>query len=36
MKINSNGLSNEEVVKSREMYGSNALVKFKKDSFRTR
>ena len=33
MKINSNGLSNEEVVKSREMYGSNALVKFKKDSF---
>ena len=33
MKINSNGLSREEVIKSREMYGSNALVQFKKDSF---
>ncbi len=33
MKINSNGLSGEEVIKSREMYGSNALVQFKKDSF---
>lgn len=33
MKINSNDLSKEEVIKSREMYGSNALVQFKKDSF---
>ena len=33
MKINSNGLSKEEVIKSREMYGSNALVMVKKDSF---
>ena len=33
MKINSNGLSNEEVIKSRDKYGSNALVMIKKDSF---
>ena len=33
MKYNSNGLSKEEVIKSREKYGSNALVKVKKDSF---
>ncbi len=33
MKINSNGLSNEEVIKSREKYGNNALVMIKKDSF---
>ncbi len=33
MKINSNGLSNEDVIKSREKYGNNALVKVKKDSF---
>ena len=33
MKINSKGLSNSEVVKSREEYGTNALVMVKKDSF---
>ncbi len=33
MKINNNGLTSEEVIKSREKYGSNALVEFKKDSF---
>ena len=33
MKINSNGLSNDEVIKSREKYGNNALVMVKKDSF---
>lgn len=33
MKYNTNGLSKEEIVKSREKYGSNALVKIKKDSF---
>ena len=33
MKVNSNGLSNSEVVKSREEYGTNALVMVKKDSF---
>ena len=33
MKINSKGLSNSEVVKSREEYGNNALVMVKKDSF---
>ncbi len=33
MKINSNGLSNDEVIKSREKYGNNALTVIKKDSF---
>ena len=33
MKIKSNGLSNDEVIKSREMYGDNALVLVNKDSF---
>ena len=33
MKINSNGLSNDEVIKSRDTYGSNALTVLKKDSF---
>lgn len=33
MKINSKGLSNDEVIKSREKYGNNALVMMKKDSF---
>ena len=33
MKYNANGLSNDEVIKSREKYGSNALVIVKKDSF---
>ena len=33
MKINSKGLSNSEVIKSREEYGTNALVMVKKDSF---
>lgn len=33
MKVNSNGLSNEEVIKSRDKYGNNALVIVKKDSF---
>ncbi len=33
MKYNNNGLSNDEVIKSREKYGSNALVIIKKDSF---
>ena len=33
MKVNSNGLSNSEVIKSREEYGTNALVMVKKDSF---
>ena len=33
MKIKSNGLSNDEVIKSREMYGDNALVLVSKDSF---
>lgn len=33
MKVNSNGLSNDEVIKSRDKYGNNALVTVKKDSF---
>ncbi len=33
MKINSNGLSNDEVIKSRDKYGNNALTVLKKDSF---
>ena len=33
MKINSTGLSNDEVIKSREKYGNNALTVIKKDSF---
>ncbi len=33
MKINSNGLSKDEVIKSREKFGNNALVMVKKDSF---
>ena len=33
MKINSKGLSNDEVIKSREKYGNNALTVIKKDSF---
>ena len=33
MKYNTNGLSNAEVVKSREKYGTNALVMVNKDSF---
>ncbi len=33
MKYNSNGLNKDEVIKSREMHGSNALVMVKKDSF---
>ena len=32
MKYDTNGLSNAEVVKSREKYGTNALVMVKKDS----
>lgn len=32
MKINSKGLSNSEVLKSREKYGTNALTMIKKDS----
>ncbi|HIT37507.1 MAG TPA: calcium-translocating P-type ATPase, PMCA-type [Candidatus Onthousia faecipullorum] len=31
--MNSNGLSNDEVIKSREKYGNNALTVIKKDSF---
>ena len=33
MKYNTNGLSNDEVVKSRDKYGTNALVMVNKDSF---
>ena len=33
MKINSNGLSNDEVIKARDKYGDNALVMVNKDSF---
>ena len=33
MKYNTNGLSNDEVIKSREKYGTNALVMVNKDSF---
>ena len=33
MKYNSNGLCNDEVIKSREKYGNNALVMVNKDSF---
>ena len=33
MKINSKGLSNDEVIKSRDKYGNNALTVLKKDSF---
>ena len=33
MKINSNGLSDKEVIESREKYGNNALVMVKKDGF---
>ena len=33
MKYNTNGLSNAEVVKSRDKYGTNALVMVNKDSF---
>ena len=33
MKVNCNGLSNDEVIKSRDKYGNNALVTVKKDSF---
>ena len=33
MKYNTNGLSNDEVVKSRDRYGTNALVMVNKDSF---
>ena len=33
MKINSKGLSNDEVIESRDKYGTNTLVSLKKDSF---
>ena len=33
MKINSKGLSNDEVIESRDKYGTNILVSLKKDSF---
>lgn len=33
MKYNTNGLSNDDVVKSRDKYGTNALVMVNKDSF---